>query len=244
MAGMQIVRDLRPENASVSLDGCLFVNCAFVNCRFEYKGGQLPGMFHCAIVLPNGQYIDAKKVVEKHLGCAIPGIDRFATTPTQMLVYLKSWEIEKPVYGSADVEKDCVISTVSYDLFVSGEWQVDLRTNLRQFGVNYDSDPIELTTPDTGRYRGPFPVNLFDDAVLAFYRSSVGGYGKETKPPGGMIIQDFGFRPTPATIAMPIPQTAEPCGGWLLDGIRRWRKPGEPPARTSPIGEMRHAGTE
>jgi hypothetical protein len=240
MAGMVIVRDQKPEHALVSLDGCVFVNCSFVNCKFEYKGGQLPGMFHCAIVSPDGQQMDAKKFTEKQLGCVIFGTDRFASIPTQLLVYLKSWEIEEQVHGSADAGEHCLISTVCYDFFVDGNWQLDLRTHVRQFGTNHDTDPIQITTPDTGDYRGPFPVDLFDDAVIAFYRSKVGPVGDIMNLRGGTHIENFGIQPTPSTVAIPIPQEAEPCGGWLSDGIRRWRQRGERPAGTTPLGEVRH----
>ncbi len=230
MAGMQIVRDRTIEGAAVSLDGCLFVNCSFVNCKFEYKGGQLPGMFHCAIALPDGQAADAKKIVEQHLGRTIAGTDRFAETPTQLLVYLKSWKIEKKVDETANAEGDCLISTVCYDLFVDGQWQLDLETNVRQFGMKYDTDPIEFTTPGTGDYRGPFPIDFFDDAVIEFCRTKVGPHGKNMKHVGAATMDHSGMRTTPSTIAMPIPQDAEPCGAWLSDGIRRWRKRGDRPA--------------
>ena len=117
-----VARDLRLDSDSVVLDNTVFINCVFNNCTFEYKGGGPPSMFRCAIVQPGGQYIDAKGFIEKNFGGAIPGEDRFASSPTTLIIWLKSWEVDDQLIGSGSeaLDEAYLISTVCYDLFVDG----------------------------------------------------------------------------------------------------------------------------
>ena len=40
--------------------------------------------------------------------------------------------------------------------------------SVRQFAVSYETDPIEFTAPETGGYKGPFPIDEFDDAIIEY----------------------------------------------------------------------------
>jgi hypothetical protein len=107
-------------------------------------------------VNPVGQYIDARSVFAKETRSQIRGEDRYASKPENLIVLLKSWLIEDQLLGAESDSPDqtYLISTVAYDLFVDGNWHRDLHANVRQNGVNYETDPIEFTTPETEEYKG------------------------------------------------------------------------------------------
>jgi hypothetical protein len=233
-----MIRDQRFDSGEIVLDNNMFINCIFdKKCTFRCDSAP-PIVYHCAIVLPNGQYIDAKSGFERKIGVPIIGASRNATSYESFIVCLKSGVINELSYRNDNPEHDRLTATVIYDLFVDGRWDLDLRSQVRQFGANYETDPIMLSTPDPGRYKGPFPVDEFDDAVIRFFRDNVGEQAKLLNLDGNFELADIGFTsPVSLAIVLPIRKSDEPCGGWLLDGIPRWRKPHERPSAMTPLGE-------
>jgi hypothetical protein len=240
MIQVAVLRDQRFESVNVALANTMFINCVFCNCTHEPITGTAPSFYHCAVVQPGGLYVDAKKWFEKKTGLQLRGTDRFSLPAPELIVCFKGFEIEDLNYESGDVERDCLAATVIYDLFVNGEWQLDLRTDVRQFGMSYEEDPIMLTTPSTGNYKGPFPIMEFDDTVIEFFRFNLGEEGHHWKIQPSMKIHNIAFRPTGWTWVLQVPDNGDRCGGWLLDGVRRWRKRGEKPRGLTPIGEVKN----
>jgi hypothetical protein len=158
-------------------------------------------------------------------------------------IHFKGFIIKSLAYKTSDPDNDHLISEIYYDLVFADQIYRDLHTTIKQcFQMEYDTDPIELTTPDTGGYRGPFPLEEFDDALIVYHRFWVGPEGRAVKLLGNNRVADCGFYPPSEPVVLVVPdEQAESCGGWLLDGILRWRRPHQPPQKReglTPIGEQ------
>ena len=168
------------------------------------------------------------------------------TKGNEIVVIFTAFDLHTQTYKGSAIAEDYMCATVFYDLVFQGKPYTGLETAVKQSQVSYENDPIELTTPATGGYNGPFPIEQFDDAVIAYFRARFGIRGDTIQFAPGWDSRftncRFEYRSDP--IVLQIPAKDEPCGGWLFDLAPRWRKPHEKPASgVTPLGEVRKTNT-
>jgi hypothetical protein len=163
----------------------------------------------------------------------------------EIVVIFTAYHIHTQTYNGIEIDQNYLFASVFYDLVVKGDTFPGLETAVKQgYQADYETDPIEMTTPSIGDYNGPFPIGEFDDAVIAYLRSCFGEQGEVISVNRGWEsgLINCRIERTSDPVILKIPRANEPCGGWLLGDITRLRKPHTTPASgTTPLGEVRDA---
>jgi hypothetical protein len=143
------------------------------------------------------------------------------------------------IVHSENKNDDHMLSRCVFLMNFRGQGWIPMHADVRQaYGTDYETDPIEFTKPLGAGYDDPFPYDAFTDLVEAYYRSLFGKYGTAIKVSGGhfqenLVVQGSGPH------FLPIPETTELLGGWVLDTTSKWHKPPRRKSQSIPLGEMK-----
>ena len=92
-------------------------------------------------------------------------------------------------YSSFKSDDSHMVSTLHFSVEVNGQRFDNLHVEVRQpFGVNYESEPLEIAEPN-GHYVGGWDHSVFADLCEAYYRGAISLIGS-----GVQLSADAGLR--------------------------------------------------
>lgn len=178
-------------------------------------------------------------------GWAGPPTRSAAARPT-MTVYFKSFGVHSLTIDEANPSTNEMRAVVVFDMETGGQRYTDLEIDAKLGDhSDYESDPIEFTTPRGGGYEGRFPIHSLLDATAIYYRGMVGHIGQIIRRhTSNRVLRAGGvsFVAPVMPVVLDMPEVEEEAtGGWLLDGPSGWmRRRRSTKKSVTPLGQVQH----